>query len=595
MRFRSNWNPIYGVILAIGLLCGTYIAAATSQQPVYIRLYAEATDHVNLDMTEDRLRHILPEVERYRKMYPEAHVSATVLFSGAVSRGLEQRNAQTHVLDFVKDYLRRGVIEAGYDGTDEPTYDQRPVLKFSQHDSPWDRWRMRQENAEKLLTEARDPLTGAPADGDGGLKKMQEVFGPAAYIKGLELAIETYRPPVKVTTDPKAPGAPVVGVNFAPRLGVFRESGGDTETLQTLRKYNSAPVMRGIPGLNPGQLPGFGGASSQFGQLMSSKPDTAPEVYWQDNVLRISESMPPVHVVEAVEGTEPLKAVLDKVNRSTAHVIQVQLGGIENYLKPEFAKTAPNAPVQYAYEHPQSPKLPGDAMRPETEIAAGWAKEDALLKWLSDNYFPKNAGSRFVSTGDLATMAGSSMGFAVSTDSLRAAVSDALQKVGNDTHLFSYLEVDGHYLSMADLYQAMTDELAEFHETGKLPASVKIVKVYGPFRLVTGHGPNEGEVTSGEIEAQCAEIARALHDETGSSGVPTNSIPPLVKMKDMNLNPAQMIRLMALALANPVPETKLPVRMSYVITGAAMLPNTRPVWDTGFIWTIKPAPLSIAR
>lgn len=591
---HSVWNRIYIAILAAGLLSGAYLAGATDQQPVYVWLYAEATDHVNLGLTEDRLRQVLPEVERYRKAYPAAHVSATILFSGAVSQALEQRNAETHIVDFVKGYIGRGVVEAGYDGTDEPTYDQRPLLKFSPEQSPWARWQMRQEVAQRLLTEARDPLTGAPASGDGGLKKMQEVFGPAAYIKGLELAIETYRPPVQVKPDPKALGAPVVGASFAPRFGIFRESGGDTETLQMLRKYDAAPVMRGIPGVNPGQLPGFGGASAEFGQLMSPEPDTAPEVYWQDGVLRISEAAPPVRYVEAVEGMGPLKAELDKANRSTMHVVEVQLGGVENYLKPDFAKSAPNAPVRYAYDHPESPKLPGDAMRSDTEVAAGWAREDVFLKWLADQYFPSNPGSRFVSTNDLSKMAGSSEGFSISTASLRAAVSGALQKVGNDTHLFSYLQVDGHYLSLAELFQVMTDELAEFHQTGKLPASVKVAKVYGPFRLVTGHGPNDGEITAGDIEQTCADIAGSLHDDT-ATGVPKNSVPPLLKINGMNLNPAQMIRLMGLTLENPAPDTKLPVRMSYVLTGAGMLPDTRPVWDTGFVWAIKPASLSVAR
>ena len=87
------------------------------------------TDQVNIAMSEDRLRHILPLVERYRQMHPEGRLSATVLFTGAVSEALEQRNAQTHILDYVKDYIRRGVIEAGYDGADEPTYQQRPTLE----------------------------------------------------------------------------------------------------------------------------------------------------------------------------------------------------------------------------------------------------------------------------------------------------------------------------------------------------------------------------------------------------------------------------------------------------------------------------------
>jgi hypothetical protein len=145
------------------------------------------------------------------------------------------------------------------------------------------------------------------------------------------------------------------------------------------------------------------------------------------------------------------------------------------------------------------------------------------------------------------------------------------------------------------VFQVLADELAEAHRTGHLPQSVKTAKVYGPFRLVTGHGPNSGEVTAGELEAYCESIHGALHEDTANeNGVPKNSILPLMKINGMDLNPAQMIRLMDLALENPVPEAKLPVRMSYMLGEAAtLLPKTRLVFDAGFVWTIKPASLAI--
>src|ERR1022692_2154029 len=131
MQRIQGSRRLYSALTLLGLVSGGRLAGADTRQPVYIYLYARVTDQVNIAMSEDRLRHILPLVERYRQMRPEVHLSATVLFSGAVSEALQQRNAQTHILDFVKDYIRRGVIQAGYDGTDEPTYRQRPTLDFS--------------------------------------------------------------------------------------------------------------------------------------------------------------------------------------------------------------------------------------------------------------------------------------------------------------------------------------------------------------------------------------------------------------------------------------------------------------------------------
>jgi hypothetical protein len=590
-------NPIKHLpyaVAAMGLLLGWTLAGAAGQQPVYVYLYAKVTDHVHLDMTEDRLRHILPAVERYRKAHPEAHPSATILFSGAVSKALQDHNSQTHILDFVKDYIGRGVIEVGYDGTDEPTYDVRPTLKLNTAQPPQDRWKLRQTVADQFLTEERDPLTGAPANGTGGLKEMQEVFGKASTIKGLDLALEAYRPPPKVKRTPIAPGTAIpTAAEFGPRTGVFREAGGDTETLQMLAKYNTSAIMFGVPATNPAQLPGFTQESTHFGQLMAPIAATAPELYWQDYVLRISEAAPPVRAVKAADGVEIMKTVLDKANRTTLQVVQVELGAADDYLKPEFARSVPNAAVKYAYDHPQAPQLPPDVLRSADEVNAAWSKEDGLLKWLTEDFFPNNSGSQFVSGSGLSKMAGPSTGFTVSTESLRNELADALKKLGNDTHPFDFVRVDGHYLSLAELFQVLTDELAEFHKTGKLPQSVQAVKVYGPFRLVTGHGPNVGEVTAGDIESLCADIAGPLHDGT-SVGVPTNSIPPLLKLDGMEVNPAQMLRLMALALANPAPETKIPVRMLYMLGEVGtILPKTRILYDVGFVWTVKPAPLAI--
>lgn len=87
----------------LSCLCAT---AASAAEPVYIYLYARVTDHVNLDLSEDSLRRVLPMIERYRAEHPEAHVSATILFSGAVSHALDQRNAKTKIRDYVLDFKR---------------------------------------------------------------------------------------------------------------------------------------------------------------------------------------------------------------------------------------------------------------------------------------------------------------------------------------------------------------------------------------------------------------------------------------------------------------------------------------------------------
>src|ERR1017187_9050282 len=111
MQRIQGSRRLYSALTLLGLVSGVRLAGADTRQPVYIYLYARVTDHVNIAMSEDRLRHILPLVERYRKMRPEAHVSATVLFSGAVSAGLQELNAKLNFWVFLKNYTHGGVMK----------------------------------------------------------------------------------------------------------------------------------------------------------------------------------------------------------------------------------------------------------------------------------------------------------------------------------------------------------------------------------------------------------------------------------------------------------------------------------------------------
>ncbi len=582
--------------IAALLATGAFTAAADSKEPVYIYLYARVTDHVNLAISEDQLRRLLPLIERYRKEHPQAHVSATVLFSGAISQALQQRNSQTHIRDFVRDYIHRGIIEAGYDGTDEPTYQNRPVLDFANVSSPQERWRLRQEAEKKFLTEGRDPLTGAPIPGaTGGLKKMQEVFGNPVCITGLTLPMKTGpgNTPGGAVTQAKPMPDESGRVRPAPVIGGTRpEVGGDTEAVELLDLPKAKAIMFGMPDANPARLAGFRDARATFSQMMSPTAETSPEVYWQDNVLRSSEaSNDLVHLVHAYDGATSLKNILSKADRSKIHVLHVQLGDEHNYLQPPFVQGSDSLALKYAYDHPQQPMLPLDALRPKDAVDAAYATEEQSLNWLVDEFFPSEPGSRFVSSTDLIRMASPSAGFSVSVDGLRSALTDFLKAWGNDTFPPVNFQVDGHYLSRADMFQVLTGSLAQFHRTGKFPSSIKVTGVYGPVRILTGHGPNEGEVTVASIARLCNQIDGELHDESPST-IPKNMIPFGIEIDGIRMNPAQFLKLMAQALVTPDPDKKLMVRMTYMFGGPGELyPKTRLLSDIGFAWTLKPAQL----
>src|ERR1022692_2526012 len=347
-----------------------------------------------------------------------------------------------------------------------------------------------------------------------------------------------------------------------PLTGLTVEVGGDSELIRLLRRDNTKAIMFGIPDTNPGLVPGFSLGKAAFGKFMSPIPGTSPELYWQDDVLRSSETSGTVRVVHAYDGADAMKTAIGKADRSRIHVIHVELAGVQDYLQPAFIKGSEFPPLKYAYNHPDDPRLQQDALLPAAGVDAAYAREDALLQWLVEDFFPTDPGSRMVSSTDLMQMAVPSTGFSISVAGLRAALADFLKATGNNTVLPPVFRADGHYLSLANIFQLMTDALADFSRTGKLPESVKVVQVYGPVRLLLGHGPNAGEVSVRSIARVCAQIDAGLHD--GSPGkFPKNAIPVSLTVEGVAMNPAQFLRLMALALAASSPDAKLPVRMLY--------------------------------
>jgi hypothetical protein len=569
----------------------------TAKEPLYVLLYARITDHVNADISEDRLRRLLPMIETYRNKYPAAHVSAAILFSGASSRVLAERNAKTQIVDFVKDYIKRGVIEVGYDGTDEPTYATRPIVDLGPGASAEERWRARWAGEQKFLTEGRDPLTGAPETGKtGGLKKMQEVFGEATWVTGIMPLMRQGPGGLGglITSHAKEPIAPEPN-NMPLPIGLMPEVGGDTEATILVQQYAAKAVMFGVANDNPARLPGFRGGRAGFSDLISPISATAPEVYWQDNVLRSSEtSNEDVHLLRGSEGPEALQKLTAKADRSKVHVIHIELGSEQDYLRPEFVNGPEYPALKYAYDHSQSPKLPAEALRSQQDVNTAFASQEALLKWAAGEFFPAEPGSRIIASGDLVRMASPGNGYSVSMKGLRASLDEYMKAWGTNTYGPAFFKTEGHYLSRAELFQVMADALAEFDRTGKIPDSVQVDQVYGPVRVLTGHGPNAGEVSVAALAHICTGIAPALHDKSAAS-VPKNTIPIGISVEGAMLNPAQFLRLMALALQNTSAEAKLNIRMTYQFTGPdELIPKSRALMDDGFAWTLKPAPLERA-
>jgi hypothetical protein len=552
------------------------------------------TDQVNIALAEDQLRRLLPSLDKYKSGHPDAHVSATILFSGAASDALEKRNAETHIVDFVKSYIRHGVIEAGYDGSDEPTYINRPHLEYPDPSTPEQRWNIRHVAAEKFLSEARDPITGASIPGQaGGLKKMEDVFGDAEAMAGLTLYVPTknpfgsFPPGTGKRRDPLAKAPEPLP---KPATVMQPEVVGDSETAELLPHNTRRPVLFGVPDVNPFTLPGFRGSVRGFGKVISPLPTTAPEIYWQDNILRTAESSGDViRLVHANQGLEPMKALVAKADRSKIHVVHVELASEQDFLQPDFRNASTYPPLRYAYDHPDSPQLPQTALLPKADVDTAFSREDEVLAWLTKDFFPSDAGSSFISNHELTRMVEAPTGFTVSIQGLRDAYAEYLKQAAQDTYLPPLFRAEGHYLSLADLFQVSADALAYLRANGKMPEYVKVIKMYGPVEMYGGHGASQGDVSLESITNACADIDSAFRDPSRSA-LPKNMVPSSEIVDGITVNSAQFIRLMGQAILDPTPGKKYSVQMTYMVTSAGQLiPKLRPGSDIGFVWTIKPA------
>lgn len=474
---------------------------------------------------------------------------------------MAERNAKTGVKDLVLDASRRGIVEVGYDGSDEPTYSFRPVRKLVTSKDPVDRWSSRGDVAARILVEARDPATGAVQKGkSGGLKAMQDVFGEAVCVKGL--------------TD---------------------ELGGDSEYVHHLRRLNAKALMWGLPDEPITTVHGYKGSVMMVGKSMSPTANSAPEMYWMDGYLRLNEgSDAPIHVVPAHAGVEALQKVVEKVDRGRVRIVHVELTDQKMYLSDFYNKGTLYPPIKVAYEHPDHPKLAEEALADPQQLKEASGRQDALMRWFAGAFAQANAGSRFVSSTELVKMSPSNVGESVSVAELQKAVDAMAKEWGTNTHPPDYLTVNnGQYLSLAETFQVLCDALAEQNRTGKLPKTVQIRPVYGPITMPDEHGPATGTVTRAAVARVGSQLAAQIDDATWKP-VPVNAVPGWVNIDSTRVTGGQFLHLMAEALVAPTPDTKLSIKMSYLFTASGFAyPKMRMPIDQGGTWTFKPAPLHL--
>ena len=546
------------------LVASSAVDPTVSKAPVLIFLYTRFEDFTHPQLAEERIDTLLPALQKFRMMHPQYGASSVFEFSGAMSEVLSTRNEHQPPVEKVKDYVKRGLIEVGYAGESEPTYANRPKPDMIFAETAEDRWRARAAAAESFLTEYKDPLLGDPIHGvSGGLRRMQEVFGTAAYITGLD-----------------------------------QKLGGNSPLIHQLHKLNQTAILEGLPDPDPNfGIEGYRVSATTFGRLMSPAANTSPELYYEDGYLHSSETdSPDIHTFSTADGPEKLKAAFAKLDRSKIRVIHMEYGSYLRYLRLTADGTPRFPPLKWTWDHPSEPEIPTSlaAMSYRNDMDAGYKNDAETLKWLEEEFFPANPGSRFVSCADLKRFLGSSGPQGVTSDQLKRAATDLsaeFAKLG--TGVPNFAQVNGRYFSLVEMFQMLSAALAGLSRNGALPDLVRPNAVYGPLALTVGAGAVTGEVTVASVAHAAAEYADRLRDAAWKP-VPDNVIPSRIVVDNVTLNPGQFLQLMAMAYLDPTPDKKLKFYQHYVLSAAGeMFPkNIAPV-DQGNTWTYKPAPLHL--
>jgi hypothetical protein len=563
------------IVLPGDLAAQSSSPASSSAPPVLIYLRMKAVDPVNIEMTEDRIRRTLRMLDSLNSEFPSANIKATIFVNGAVSDELAQRNSKTGVQDLLLDSARKGLIEIGYDGEQEPRSDAQPLMDYRDVGTPKEDYLARVAVLQRILTEGRDPITGKPLpEADGGLKRMQQVFGEATSIRGTQA----------FTRD--------LGVGAAP------DWGSDAELVQQIRLMNTRATMAGVLDDVPHFDFMYDDWVGPFSKNLSDSADASPDVYWQENRLRISErSDKSSQVVEASPGADAIKDYFDKLDRSKIRLVQINIGADNNYLQDRYRDKDDSPlypPTHYAATHPNAPNLPKDALVGEADVDAGFQKEMDALKWVLSDFVAKNPGSQVVSNKDLLNMTAPCFGYRLATDSLRNAIAQLDKSWGDSPIPPKYVNVDGHYLSLAQTFEVLADALVLRRRTGKLPDSVEVRDVYGPVDMPDGTGAAAGEVSASTVSLAAVYILPSLYEDNWNP-IPRNIVPGNVNVGNITVNAAQYMHLMMKALLSDDLEAKLPITPAGMVWApVAMTFKTRPAADMGTIWTIKPAPIEIS-
>ncbi|MCX6901589.1 MAG: hypothetical protein NT105_23160 [Verrucomicrobia bacterium] len=554
--------------LTVALLSPLAAQESKKPLPVYVYLFAHYEDHINLDLSEWRIKEVMHILSDAHRAHPD-RVAAVGEFYGADSEIFQQRNKESGIVDLIRRAVGEGWYDVGYHGAHEPIYvtTQRATRNLTGKS-----WKEISAASRSFYTAHRDLKTGEQdVSHKGGVALMQEVFGPATVISG-----------AAGPTDP--PG--LLALND---LTGCRVHFGFTD---------HGPAM-----FNKDYIP----AVLEIRKLVSPTPETSPDVFWFMGCL-ITSSHPvtrDVGVISSVLPPDQVTAKFQRLDRTRVAVPHMMYGAKFIYARA--------SPTEYAYGGDRNPapfratresrgddfRLPAELLVPEAERKQKIENFRQNLDWLLTKYFPANAGSRCVGNRLLLDLTVPYTGDSISAADLDRAIAGLLRDWTERPPNFA--STGTRYLTLAQTFKLLATALKSHAERGSLPATSQTDLTYGPI----GTWPEVVQGVETDVDAQAvitaaSQIIFGPEHQRGDVQPPANRVPLNVTAGGKTMHAAQFLRLMAetyQALREGKPPGILRVRSSNI------LPPLSPLWkrthrvyeDTPAaysylqLWTVKPA------
>ncbi|MFA7002502.1 MAG: hypothetical protein WC429_00565 [Verrucomicrobiia bacterium] len=569
-QMKSAVRPLLCFVITL-VACAPLVAAAaeaSKQMPVYVYLFAHYEDHINLDLSEWRIKEVMRILSDAHRAHPD-RVAAVGEFYGADSEIFQQRNRESGIMDLIRRCVGGGWYDVGYHSTHEPIYvtTQRATRNLTGKS-----WKEIYAASRSFYTAHRDLKTGEQdASRKGGVALMQEVFGPATVLSG-----------AAGPTDPP-------GTLALCDLTGCRVLFGFTDHGPAMFNRDYAPAVLEIR------------------KAVSPTPETSPDVFWFMGCL-VTSSHPvtrEVGVISSVLPPDQVMATFQRLDRTRVAVPHMMYGAKFIYARA--------SPTQYAYggDRNSAPfratresrgddfRLPAELLVPEAERKQKIENFRQNLDWLLTKYFPANAGSRCVGNRLLLDLTVPYTGDSISAADLDRAIAGLLRDWTERPPNFA--STGTRYLTLAQTFKLLATALKSHAERGSLPATFQTDLTYGPI----GTWPEVVQGVETDVEAQvvitaASQIIFGPERQRGEAQPPANRVPLNVTAGGKMMHAAQFLRLMAetyQALRGGKPPGTLRLRPSNI------LPPLSPLWKRAHrvyedtpaaysylqLWTVKPA------